>query len=200
MEVTPTFDPARHHRRSIRLRGYDYAQAGAYFVTIVTRGRECLFGRVADGQMRLNDAGRIAQDEWLRSAVIRPRVTLDAFVVMPNHIHGIIVLSDDGRGTLQRAPTDGALTDGGPPDRSPTVERFGKPTSDSIPTIVRLFKSATTKRINEVRATPGVPVWQRNYYEHIVRDCGSMNRIRRYIVDNPAQWVHDDENPDKELR
>ena len=99
------YDPKRHHRRSIRLRGYDYAQAGAYFVTIVTQGRECLFGQVVNGEMRLNDAGRIAQDELLRTAVIRPRVTLDAFVVMPNHIHDIIVLSDHGRGTLQRAPT-----------------------------------------------------------------------------------------------
>ncbi len=187
------FDPERHHRRSIRLPGYDYAQAGAYFVTIVTQGRECLFGQVVNGEMRLNDAGRIAQDEWLRTAVIRPRVTLDAFVIMPNHIHGIIALSDHGRGTLQRAPT----TDDAPPDGAPTVERFGKPTSDSIPTIIRLFKSATTKRINEMRHAPGVPAWQRNYYEHVIRDDASLNRIRRYIVDNPAQWADDDENPEK---
>ena len=94
------FDRNRHHRRSIRLPGYDYAQAGAHFITIVTQGRECLFGQVVNGEMQLNSAGQIAQDEWLRTAVIRPRVTLDAFVIMPNHVHGIIVLSDDGRDTL----------------------------------------------------------------------------------------------------
>lgn len=106
---------------------------------------------------------------------------LDAFVVMPNHVHGIIALADhDGRGTSQRGPT---------------IERFGKPTSDSIPTILRLFKSATTKRINEMRDTPGLPVWQRNYYEHIIRNESSLDRIRQYIFDNPARWAIDRENP-----
>ena len=174
-------DRQRHHRRSIRLKGYDYAQAGAYFITVVTCDRECLFGDVAESEMRLNDYGSIVQDEWTKSAVLRPRVMLDAFVVMPNHIHGIIALADDdGRGTLQRAPT---------------IERFGKPTSDSIPTILRLFKSATTKRINEMRDTPGMPVWQRNYYEHIIRNESSLDRIRQYISDNPARWAIDRENP-----
>jgi REP element-mobilizing transposase RayT len=104
--------------------------------------------------MRLNELGEIVRDEWLKTAQLRPRVVLDAFVVVPNHIHGIFVLADR-RGTLQRAPT--------------TFERFGKPTSDSIPTIVRLFKSTNTRRINQYRGTPGAPVWQRNYYEHIIR-------------------------------
>ena len=174
-------DRQRHHRRSIRLKGYDYAQAGAYFITVVTYDRECLFGDVVENEMRLSDYGSIVQDEWTKSAVLRPRVMLDAFVVMPNHVHGIIALADDdGRGTLQRAPT---------------FERFGKPTSDSIPTILRLFKSATTKRINEMRETPGMPVWQRNYYEHIVRNESSLDRIRQYIFDNPARWAIDRENP-----
>lgn len=174
-----------HHRRSIRLQGYDYSQAGAYFVTIVTQDRTCLFGGVVDGQMRLNDHGEIVREEWLRTAQMRPNVTLDAFVIMPNHVHGIIILHErttpDGRGTLQRAPT---------------LEHFGKPTSNSIPTIVRLFKSATTKRINIARTMPGIAVWQRNYYEHIVRDEGSLNRIREYIETNPWQWAVDRENPD----
>ena len=100
-----THKPTRHQRRSVRLRGYDYSQAGAYFITIVTKWREFLFGVVENGDVRLNRAGRIAQEEWLRSAEMRPRVRLDAFVIMPNHIHGIIVLTDHGRGTLQRAPT-----------------------------------------------------------------------------------------------
>lgn len=146
-----TFDPERHHRRSIRLSGYDYSQEGAYFLTIVARNRACLFGKVVDGEMRLNDVGLIVQEEWMKTAVLRPRVVLDEFVVMPNHIHGIIMLVDDCRGTFQRAPT---MQRAPTTQRAPTVEQFGKPTSDSIPTIVRLFKSATTKRINEHRGPP----------------------------------------------
>ena len=176
------YDPEKHHRRSIRLKGYDYAQPGAYFVTICTQHRACLFGAVVDGEMRLNELGRIVRDEWLKTAKLRPRVVLDEFVVMPNHVHGIIMVVDDdgGRGTLQRAPT---------------IERFGKSTSDSIPTIVRLFKSATTRRINQHRGTPGTLVWQRNYYEHIIRNEQTLNRIRRYIVENPLRWHLDRENP-----
>jgi len=166
------YDPQKHHRRSIRLKNYDYASSGAYFVTIVTHGRQCLFGAIVDGQMRLNEFGEIVCDEWLKTEIIRPRVQLDVFVIMPNHIHGIIIVNDvDGccRGTLQRAPT---------------IEQFGKPTSDSIPTIIRLFKSATTKRINEYRNTPAVSVWQRNYYEHIIRNETEWQRIRQYIANN----------------
>ena len=166
------YNPQIHHRRSIRLKNYDYASSGAYFVTIVTHGRQCLFGAIVDGAMRLNEWGAIVCDEWLKTEIIRPRVQLDVFVIMPNHIHGIIIVNDvDGccRGTLQRAPT---------------IEQFGKPTSDSIPTIIRLFKSATTKRINEYRNTPAVSVWQRNYYEHIIRNETEWQRIRQYIANN----------------
>ena len=169
------------NRRSIRLKGYDYSQPGAYFITVVTQDRAHVFGEVVDGQMRLNEAGRMVQADWQRTAEIRPRVDLDAFVVMPNHVHGIIVLTAGCRGTLQRAPTH-------------TVGQFGKPTSDSVPTIVRLFKSATTCRINEMRGTPGAPVWQRNYYEHIIRDDAALQRIREYVASNPVQWDLDREN------
>ncbi len=161
-------------------------------VTIVTQHRLCLFGRVADGEMMLNEWGRIVRDEWLKNAEMRPRVVLDECVVMPNHVHGIIILIDNNgrdtlrRGTLQRAPTIKC---------PPTIERFGKPTSDSIPTIVRLFKSATTRRINQRRGTRGIPVWQRNDYEHIIRNDKSMNRIRQYIAENPSRWHPDRENP-----
>ncbi len=194
------YDPEKHHRRSIRLPGYDYARAGAYFVTICTYQRECLFGEIAGGDMRLNPLGQIVQEEWLKTAVLRPRVRLDTFVVMPNHVHGIIILNDDRggtddrRGTLQRAPTIELRTHH-PLQRAPTRERFGQPTSDSIPTIVRLFKSATTKRINEMRKTPGVPVWQRNYYEHIIRTADELYRIQEYIAANHLRWHLDRENP-----
>ena len=173
------YNPDTYRRRSIRLKGYDYTQAGAYFVTVVTYGRECLFGDVVDGDMVLNENGQIIVEEWVRTADIRPNVSLDVFIVMPNHIHGIIMIAD-GRGTLQRAPT---------------TERFGQPTSNSIPTIIRLFKSVTTKRINVVRGRPGGAAWQRNYYEHIIRDEEDLCRIREYIVNNPLQWEVDRENP-----
>ena len=174
------YDPGQHHRCSIRLRGYDYATAGVYFVTVCTEGRACLFGGVVGDGVRLNGTGRIVLDEWNKTAKMRSRVVLDQFVVMPNHIHGIVVFMD-GRGTLPRAPA---------------VERFGKPTSDSIPTVIRLFKAATTKKINTHRGTPGAVVWQRNYYEHVIRNGDSLDRIRRYIADNPARWAFDRENPD----
>ncbi|MCK8603108.1 transposase [Desulfoferrobacter suflitae] len=171
--------PERRSRRSIRLKGYDYAGAGAYFVTICAQNRECLFGKIVDGKMVLNDAGEIVADEWIKTGDIRDKIILDEWVVMPNHFHGILVI-DDRRGTARRAPT---------------VEQFGKPVSGSIPTIIRAFKSAVTKRINEMRKTPGVKIWQRNYYEHVIRNDNELNRIREYITNNPAQWETDQENP-----
>jgi REP element-mobilizing transposase RayT len=186
------YDPQKHHRRSIRLKNYDYASPGAYFVTIVTHRRQCLFGNVMDGQMRLNEFGEIVRDEWLKTETIRPRVQLDEYVIMPNHVHGIIIINDDNRrGTLQRAPT---IMQRVPTimQRTPTIEQFGKPTSDSIPTIIRLLKSATTKRINEYRNTPAVPVWQRNYYEHIIRNETELQQIRQYIANNPINWENDE--------
>lgn len=166
-------DPARHHRRSIRLKGYDYSQAGAYFVTICARDREYLFGEIVDGEMRLNGFGEMVREEWEKTADLREYVELGEWVVMPNHFHGIVIIC---RGTARRTPT---------------VEQFGKPTVGTIPTIVRSFKSAVTKRINEKRATPGAPVWQRNYWEHIIRDEKSHSKISEYIANNPAQWAMD---------
>lgn len=183
------YDPYGHgmpcpNRRSIRLQGYDYTQPGAYFITIVTQDRECLFGEVADGEMRLNEAGRVVEQCWLAIPDHFPRAALDAFVVMPNHIHGIVWIV----GARHAVPLPG--------DVPIPTEQFGKPIPGSIPTIIRSFKSATTKRINEYRQTPGLPVWQRNYYEHIIRDDDELNRIRKYIANNPLQWALDRENPD----
>jgi len=175
-----TYAPEKHHRRSIRLGGYDYGQAGAYFVSICTQNRDCMFGEIANGEMRLNPSGQIVREEWLRTSVVRPDVELDAFVIMPNHVHGIVCFIEDGRGTARRAPT---------------VERFGHPVRGSLPTIVRAFKSAATKRINEIRRSPGTLVWQRNYYEHVIRDGDELDRVRKYIEDNPGMWEMDGENP-----
>jgi putative transposase len=165
------YDPDKHHRRSIRLKGYDYTQEGAYFVTLVSERRVHLFGRVVNGEMRLNDFGRIVAEEWERTAELRPNIVCGPSVVMPNHFHGIVVIEG-------QATTDG----------QPTIEQFGKPIAGSLPTLVRSFKSAVTKRINDLRKTPGAPVWQRNYYERVIRDEAAYHRIAEYIAKNPQRW------------
>jgi REP element-mobilizing transposase RayT len=183
-----TYDPEKQHRRSIRLKGYDYAQAGAYFVTICTHNRECLFGEVMNGEMRRNDWGQIVADEWSRSTLIRKEIELDAFVVMPNHMHGIVVITNPivvitnpGVGATGRSPL-------------PAEPRPHGPARHSLAALVAGFKSSVTVRINALRNIRGVPVWQRNYYEHIIRDEKSLDRIRQYVLDNPARWESDPEN------
>ena len=165
-----TSDPSKHRRRSIRLQGYDYPRAGAYFVTVCTQTRVCLFEDVVDGSMRLSDAGRIIQTTWDDLPNYYPNIELDEFVIMPNHVHGIIVIAV-GAG-LKPAPT----------------KRHG------LPEILRALKTFSARRINEMRNTPGASVWQRNYYEHIIPDDGSLNKIREYIVNNKMQWALDREN------
>ncbi len=315
------YNPERHHRRSIRLKGYDYARAGAYFVTIVTQDRAGLFGEVVDGEMRLNDAGRMILAVWDEIPLFYPGVDTDAFVIMPNHVHGIVVLvgattggcPDGGepqgvaptlslppggnhgglprpdavpdhvgatpRGrphtapTSQRARRQGnhggvprpdavpdhvGATPRGRPHTAPTSQRarrqgnhggvprpdavpdhvgatprgrphYGQargpaigqargpaigqargpaigqargpaPTGLSLPDVVHRFKTLTTKRYADGVKRDGWPafrgrLWQRNYYEHIIRNEASLNRIRQYILDNPARWALDRENP-----
>ena len=163
------YNPNFHHRRSIRLKDYDYSRPGAYFVTISTHDRvECL-GEIVDGEMSLSAAGQIAAETLQWVAGRYSYVELDAWVVMPNHIHAIIVLADDaGANTYKRKP-------------------LGR--------IVGMFKTASTKRVNQLQDTPGRLFWQRNYYEHIVRNGRSLDRLRRYIAGNPARWPEDREYP-----
>ncbi len=178
--------PASPRRRSIRLKDYDYAQPGAYFITIVTHHREMLFGRVVDGEMALNAYGEIVREEWFRSAEIRAEIELfpDEFVVMPNHIHGIVWIVETGPvGATGRSP----LPPHDQPPRGPTPRSLGS--------FIAGFKSAVTKRINALRNTPGAPVWQRNYYEHIIRTERALDAIRRYIAANPLRWHLDRYNP-----
>jgi putative transposase len=169
-------DSNHHHRRSIRLPGWDYTQAGAYFVTSCAFKAECLFGQVVNGEMVLNEYGRIVEEEWQRTGQLRPYVALDAYVIMPNHFHAILWLAEDSRGTARRAPTQ---------------RQFGQPVAKSLPTIIDAFKSAVSRRVNRQRDTPGGQVWQRNYYEHIIRSEHALEAIRRYIGDNPARWELD---------
>ena len=219
-----------HRRRSIRLPGYDYSRPGAYFVTIVAQDRLCLFGEVVDGEMLLNEAGGMVEEAWEWLARRHPYVELDSYVVMPNHLHGVIVLTDAGgrggsRTALTRSRSGGGSGSGGrggsrtaPTGRRDQREHgvgaigrddYGSQTADTVSgsigggkgrkTLGRLvgaFKTVSTKRINIVRGTPGEMLWQRNYYERVIRNDRELNLIREYIEGNPAKWETDEENPD----
>jgi putative transposase len=205
------YDPEQHHRRSIRRKGYDYTQAGAYFITLVTQDRVCLFGEVIDEEMQLNRFGEIVWECWQAIPEHFPHASLDAFVVMPNHVHGIIILNETKVGAqpitpqqstqhitpqpqLHAIPRTATEPYANHPPTETRLEQFGKPVAGSIPTIVRSFKAAVTKRINEYRGTPGAIIWQRNYYEHIIRNEDDLEAIREYIVMNPLRWHLDREN------
>ncbi len=164
------YSPEKHHRQSIRLRGYDYSRAGAYYFTIVAHLRECLFGVIVDSEMKLSQCGEIVHDAWLDLENHYTNIELDEVCIMPNHVHGIIVLTN--------AVTTGAAT-----------HEKNAPLSE----IIRALKSFSARRINIARQTPGIPVWQRNYYEHIIRDQQEYMAIQAYIIQNPLNWEHDDE-------
>jgi len=190
------FDPqntlpgTRHHRRSIRLQGHDYASAGAYYVTIVVWHRECLFGEVVNREMRLSKFGLVAKQQWEKLPKRFPNIELGAYMIMPNHMHGIIVITD-GRGTAENLH----VLDGESSRRAPTQEQYQKPVKGSIPTMIRSYKSAVSYRINLMRGSDGVPVWQRNYYEHVIRNQTDLQNKTDYIDANPLLWDEDDENP-----
>lgn len=176
------------HRRSLRLQGYDYAQSGAYFVTLCTCGRTCLFGDIENGLMRLNEYGEIVALEWLNSAEVRAEVECGEFVVMPNHFHGIVYISG---GSGMRPENDIDAVDG---ERAYCHTPLRSP-SRNLGAMVRGFKSAAGRRINAIRNTPGAPVWQRNYYEHVIRNDADYNDIAEYIASNPQRWLDDALHP-----
>jgi putative transposase len=169
-------------RRSIRLEDYDYTENGAYFVTLCTRNKERLFGEVINGEMILSETGCIVEKEWLNVAIARSTVRLDQYVVMPNHFHGIIWIERNNEGTASCAPT---------------MPRFGQVVSGSLSAIIRGFKSAVANRFNKINNLTGTTIWQRNFYEHVIRDEPSLNRIREYIINNPLSWELDRENPER---
>ena len=179
-------DDRDHHRRSIRLDEYDYAESGAYFVTICTQGHLCLFGEIVDGQMRMNALGQMVQETWCDLPSHYPHVELDAFVVMPNHVHMVIVLTEGN--DLVGAGFKPALVHGSVP--MPDAAKRHR-----LSEIVRAFKTFSSRQVGRCRGTQGVPLWQRNYYEHIIRSERALNHIRRYIAENPLRWAQDRENP-----
>lgn len=186
-----TYNPDVQHRYSIRLKDYDYAQAGAYFITICTYNKESIFGNVINGEMMSNEYGQVVEREWLKTTQIRTDIELDEFVIMPNHMHGIFVIIESHEGTgahgcaplhIQPLQTQHVYV---PTQRKPR----------SLSSFLAGFKSAVTKQINELRGTPYAPLWQRNYYEHVIRNEDDLSEIRKYIVNNPLKWDLDIENP-----
>jgi REP element-mobilizing transposase RayT len=160
------YNPNIHHRRSIRLRDYDYSQSGAYFITICTYQKEYLFGEIINYEMQLNSLGKIVQFYWQGLKNHYDYLQLDEFVIMPNHLHGILILINTINPTKRKG----------------------------IPEIIRGFKTFSAKKINQIRQRHNVPVWQRNYYEHIIRNESDFNPIREYILNNPKNWSQDPEN------
>lgn len=173
-------------RRSTRLQGFDYTQLGTYYITLCTYRRRCLFGDVVDGEMQLSSMGEIVLATWNAIPIHFPHAVLDAFVVVPNHVHATFGLLRRGMTeAVCRAPTTIQI-----PMNDPHRERFGKPVVGSVPTIVRSFKSAVTRRINDMIGTR-TKVWQRGEDERVVRNAAELDRIRRYIADNVRNWKPD---------
>lgn len=185
-------------RKSPRLQGYDYAQSGAYFVTICTQDRAHLFGEIVDGEMQLSAAGQIAQERWFALPDHHLHVALDAFVVMPNHVHGILLLV--GAGSALPGERAGKVDAGDAQADNAGIARTigaGDVKADNagivptLGTVVGSYKSGVTRRIREAYQQPEMRVWQGRYHDHIVRDLRDANRIRAYIATNPARWQSD---------
>ena len=213
-----TFNPDIHHRRSIRLREYDYATVGAYFVTICVHGRECLFGDVVNDEMRLSDAGQTVAHVWSALSTRFPDVTLDEHMVMPNHFHGIVII--DNVGAPLAAPAFQTIApvfeppafeppafEPGAPGFEPPASAF-EPEPDAFnetkrqgaasgaPTlgkIIRVFKSISAIETNRVLDRQGRPLWQRNYYERVIRNDAELAATREYIHYNPLNWPNEEE-------
>ena len=211
-------------RRSIRLKGWDYRSPGWYFVTVCTQNRECLFGDIKNGAMQINPAGKIIEKEWQDLASRFDFMELDEYIIMPNHIHAILEII--GRGESCIRPASGnhhsescirpehrlRFIGFGRSQGSPLQSKFPDPSEDhgrpngtetkSLGRIIQTFKSKTThhyiQALNDFNLKPfNIRLWQRNYYEHIIRNETELNQIRQYIYNNPAAWSQDEENPER---
>ena len=214
------YNPQMHNRRSIRFKGYDYTQAGLYFITICCQNRACLFGEIENGKMMLNDAGAIANDCWLNIPNHFPNAILHEYVIMPNHVHGIIELvgannhSPETVGANNHSPVsklhspvselhspvsklhspknkknnNSVIGD----NRAKNVSPLRSP-SKTVGSVVRGFKIGVTKWMRQ--NTDTFYIWQRNYWEHIIRDDKSHENISQYIINNPTKWNNDKLNP-----
>jgi REP element-mobilizing transposase RayT len=201
----------KYRIESTRLKGWDYSAAGYYFVTICTKERRCFFGDVVNGEMVLSPIGEIVAEEWQKTAQIRPNVAMDVWIIMPNHVHGIIVIytpnvetsrwgvsTGDGtdRGVSTGDGTDRGVSTGDGTDRGVSTIKPGanpawKP--NSLGSIVNQIKSICTKRIWKTGF--GDFGWQSRFYDRILRDETALQKVRQYILDNPKKWVMDKNNP-----
>ena len=175
-------------RRSVRLKSFDYSQPAAYFVTVCARDRKSLFGQIVLGKALLNVLGDIVNECWREIPVHFPGVELPIHVVMPNHLHGVLVFHTRARHAVPLQIDLGAAS------LASDVEAFGTPRERSIPTVVRSFKAAVTKRARQVLRRPNLEVWQRGYYEHLIRDHEDFQNTWDYIRWNPQRWEFDEEN------
>lgn len=192
------FNPEIHHRKSNRLSGFDYTQNGMYFVTICAFNRACIFGDIVKGETHLNAIGEIVAEEWVKTSAMRHNVELGEWVVMPNHLHAIVMIDDGNqncRGDLRSPfyqcdygamPKHYLYSNKGDRQVAPTGPR-----TKSMGAIIAGFKSAVTKQVNILRQMPGLPLWQQNYHDHIIRDENDYNRICEYIRTNPLRWELD---------
>ena len=195
--MTP--DNPEKHRRSIRLREYDYTQPGAYFITVCAYRKQSLFGTITDGVVTLSRCGEIVRQCWLNLPRCFPSIELDAFVVMPNHMHGTIMVTDGPVAYCEQGEAFPTRTDNKAQTRTGNASPLHTPHGTdpgSICAIVQNFKSVSTRKVNRANRTPGVPLWQRNYYEHVIRNDHSLHEIRDYIEGNPCAWLRDEYNAD----
>jgi REP element-mobilizing transposase RayT len=198
------YDPKVHHRRSIRLPGYDYSLPGAYYVTLCAFRKKCLFGSVVGGQMQENEWGRTVREQWLDSARVRRELELDAFIVMPNHLHGILwILGPKGEHVLannrpeRRSAPQLPLRPMGRTPFGPTAGKGIPPMRPhSLASWASAFKAAVTSRIRKQWKEADAAVWQEDYYERIIRNEEELAAIREYILSNPTRWNSDPENPE----
>ncbi len=197
------YNPKIHNRHSIRLQNYDYSSEGAYFLTICTYQRRQIFGKIENGIMHLNQFGQIVRDEWEKSAIIRSEIKLGEYIIMPNHMHAIVFITPPRRGVRPNAPTMPNtatmpnahtnpttlknMTKSQPLDSDPNAPCF-KLHPKTIGALMSGFKSSVTKQINILRQAPAEPVWQRNYWDHIIREDDSLDQIESYILHNPENW------------
>ncbi len=177
--------PFSHHRRSIRLPDYDYSQPGEYFITLVTHQRKPLFGKIHGGEMQLTPSGQIVWDVLESLPARYSQISLGSAIVMPDHIHVIIIIDDPIVGTNQQ----GAVQPQQPQPQNDTLARRRM----LLPLVVGYLKMNSAKQINTLRGTPGVSIWQRNYYEHVIQSDHEYERIEAYIANNPSNWLTDTE-------
>jgi putative transposase len=188
----PGYDADRHHRRSIRLPGYDYSRAGAYFITVCTHERECVLGEVSGDEVVLTPAGAAVQQVWQSLPQRFPGLTLDAFVVMPNHIHGVLTTRSRARTAHEHQPP---MPDATSRCLQPAGAASGAHNAPTLGQVLRAFKSVSAIQANAALNRSGRPLWQRNYHDEVIRTDAALAHIRQYIAENPRRWAEDPDNP-----